>query len=149
MRPKRDGTHTAVISRKAPKPVGPYVQAVKTEAPGEMLYVSGQIPLDPLKGTAFTGDIKRQVQICMNAVKNIVEDAKFTMGDLVHCTIYVTNLDNFAAVNEAYGKYFQSTPPARSVVGAAALPKGVGVEISAVAVAKSSSGVAEDDWDSF
>ena len=126
----------AVVSKRAPKAVGNYSAAVVAEC-NQVLYVSGQIAIEMPKGNVFTGDIKRQAEIVMMNLKNIVQDAHFTMEDIAKCTIYLTDMQNYEAVNEIYGKYFISKVfPARAVIGVAALPKGVGVEIDAVCVKK-------------
>ena len=136
MPPPSKSTVKAVVSKRAPKAVGNYSAAVTAEH-NQSLYVSGQIAIEMPKGTVFTGDIKRQAEIVMMNLKNIVQDAGYHMEDIVRSTIYLTNMDNYEAVNEIYGKYFISKVfPARAVIGVAALPKGVGVEIDAVAVKK-------------
>jgi 2-iminobutanoate/2-iminopropanoate deaminase len=134
--PPRPTSVKPVISKRAPKAVGNYSAAVTAEC-DEVLYVSGQIAIEMPKGTVFTGDIKKQAEIVMSNLKGIVQDAKFQMEDIVKCTVYLTDMANYEAVNEVYGKFFVSRVfPARAVIGVAALPKGVGVEIDAVAVRK-------------
>lgn len=136
MPPSARSSVKPVISKRAPKAVGNYSAAVTAEC-NQVLYVSGQIPIEMPKGTVFTGDIKKQAEIVMTNLKNTVLDARFQMEDLVKCTIYLTNMEHYEAVNEVYGKFFISKVfPARAVIGVAALPKGVGVEIEAVAVKK-------------
>jgi 2-iminobutanoate/2-iminopropanoate deaminase len=136
MPPPTKSSVKPVLSKRAPKAVGNYSTAVTAEC-NQVLYISGQIPIEMPKGNVFTGDIKRQAEIVMMNLKNVVADAHYTMEDIVKCTVYLTNMDNYEAVNEVYGKYFISRVfPARAVVGVAALPKGVGVEIEAVAVRK-------------
>jgi 2-iminobutanoate/2-iminopropanoate deaminase len=149
MIPRKSTAHEVVLSRKAPKPIGPYSQAIKIAAPGAMCFVSGQIPLDPAKGTPFTGDIARQAEMCLMAVKAILADGGFGMDDVVRCTIYLTDLEQFTAVNEVYGKFFTGAPPARTTIGVAALPKGVGVEIDAIAVKAAAGGGGEMKWEDF
>ena len=95
---RRPGVHDAIQSRKAPKPIGPYVQAVRVQRPGQMLFVSGQIPIEVPSGNVFTGDIKKQAEIAFNHVKNIVLDAKFSMDEVVKVTIFLKDLNNFDAV---------------------------------------------------
>src|SRR6187399_832860 len=117
--PPRASSVKAVVSKRAPKAVGNYSTAMFAEA-NQMLYVSGQIAIEMPKGTVFTGDIKRQTEIVMTNLKNIVQDARFQMEDLAKCTIYLTNMDNYEAVNEVYGKFFVSKVfPARAVIGVA------------------------------
>lgn len=132
---RRPAIHDMITSRKAPKPIGPYSHAIRVTAPGQMLFVSGQIPLEVPAGTVFTGDIKRQAELAFGHLKNIVLDAGFVMDEVVKCTIYLTDMKNFEAVNEVYQKMFVGqTLPARAVIAVAGLPKGAGVEADAIAV---------------
>ena len=134
---RRPCVHTMINSRKVPKPIGPYSQAILVAQPGSMLFVSGQIPLEPPLGTVFTGAIKRQAELALTHVKNIVLDAGFSLEEVVQCTVYLTDLKNFDVVGEAYQKMFVGmTLPARVVVEVAGLPKGVGIEVAATAVKK-------------
>ena len=131
---RRASIHEPVVSRKAPKPIGPYAQAVRVKSAGEMLFVSGQIPIEVPSGRVFTGDIKRQAEIALTHVRNIVQDAKFSMDEVVKVTIFLTDLGSFDKVNEVYQKFFiGQSVPARAVVQVAALPKGVAIEVEAVA----------------
>jgi 2-iminobutanoate/2-iminopropanoate deaminase len=137
---RRPPIHDMITSRKAPKPVGPYSHAVRVRRPGEMLFVSGQIPIEVPSGKVFTGDIKRQAELALGHLKSIIEDAKFTMDEVVKCTIYMTDLKDFEAVNQVYQKMFVGqTLPARAAVQVAALPKGVHVEVEAIAVKQAAS----------
>lgn len=139
---RRAAVHEMITSRKAPKPVGPYSHAIKVAKPGEMLFVSGQVPIEVPAGTVFIGDIKKQADIALNHLRNIVMDAGFTMDEVVKCTIYLTDMKNFEAVNEVYQKFFVGqTLPARAVVAVAGLPKGVGVEVDCIAVKRGGSAV--------
>lgn len=141
---KRPSIHEMITSRKAPKPVGPYSQAIRTKAPGEILYVSGQIPIEVPSGNVFRGEIKKQAEIALTHVRNIVQDAGFTMDDVVKVTIFLTDMKQFEAVNEVYTKFFVGQMlPARAVVGVAALPKDVNVEVECVAVKKGMSAMDE------
>ena len=141
---KRPSIHEIVSSRKAPKPVGPYSQAIRTKAPGEILYVSGQIPIEVPSGNVFRGDIKKQADLALNNVRNIVQDAGFTMDDVVKVTIFLTDMKQFDVVNEVYAKFFVGAMlPARAVVGVVGLPKDVNIEIEAVAVKKGQSAMDE------
>ena len=141
--PRRPGIHEMISSKKAPKPVGPYSHAIKVKTPGEMLFVSGQIPIEVPSGNVFLGDIKRQAELALGHLKNIILDSKFSMDEVVKCTIFLTDLKNFEAVNEVYQKMFVGqTLPARAVVQVAALPKGVGIEVEGIAV---KAGMAADD----
>lgn len=134
---RRPALHDMITSRKAPKPVGPYSHAVRINAPGAMLYVSGQIPIETPSGNVFTGDIKRQAEIAFNHLRNIVLDGGFQMDEVVKVHIYLTDMKNFDAINEVYQKLFVGkTLPARLVVQVAGLPKGVGVEADCIAIKK-------------
>jgi 2-iminobutanoate/2-iminopropanoate deaminase len=132
---RRPAAHEMVTSKKAPKPVGPYSQAVRIRNPGEMLFVSGQIPIEVPSGNVFKGDVKRQAEIALDHLRNIVQDAGFTMDEVVKCTVYLTDLKNFETINQVYQRYFVGQNlPARAVLQVAALPREVGVEIEAIAV---------------
>ena len=114
---RRDAVHQMITSKKAPKPVGAYSQALKIKQAGEMLFVSGQIPIEVQSGKVVRGDIKRQAEIAFNHLKNIVEDAGFRMDELVKVTIYLTNLEHFEQVNTVYQKFLVGQNlPARAVV---------------------------------
>ena len=146
---RRPTVHEAISSRKAPKPVGPYVQAIRIAEPGAMLFVSGQIPIELPSGRVFTGDIKRQAELVLTHLRNVVQDAKFSMEELAKVTIFVKDLGNFDAINEVYEKFFVGQSlPARAVVEVARLPKDVGIEIEAVAVKKASleDALSDDDF---
>ena len=145
---KRPAIHEVVTSRKAPKPIGPYVQAIHVRQPGAMLFVSGQIPIEVPSGRVFTGDIKRQAEIAFGHLKNIILDAKFSIDETVKVTIFLTDLKNFDAVNDVYAKAFVGASlPARAVVQVAALPKDVGIEVEAVCVKKADADALFSDGD--
>ena len=134
---RRPGIHEMITSKKAPKPVGPYSHAIRVKQPGEMLFVSGQIPIEVPSGTVFTGDIKHQAELALTHVKNIVMDAGFTVDEVVKCSIFLTDMKSFDAVNEVYQRMFVGQMlPARAVVQVVGLPKGVGIEVEAIAVKK-------------
>ncbi|MEO0815542.1 MAG: Rid family detoxifying hydrolase [Myxococcota bacterium] len=134
---RRDSIHQMVSSKKAPKPVGAYSQAIRVKQAGEMLFVSGQIPIEIPSGKVFLGDIKKQAQIAFAHVRNIVQDSGFTMDEVVKVTIYLTNLENFDVVNSEYQRLLVSQNlPARAVVEVSKLPKGVDIEIDCIAVKK-------------
>lgn len=120
-----------VFSDKAPAPIGPYSQAVKVE---NTLYVSGQIPLIPDTGQIITDDIAKETDQVMKNIWAILNAAKMDFGNVVKCSIFVTDMNDFSIVNAAYEKYFDNEPPARETVEVVALPKGVHVEISCIAV---------------
>jgi 2-iminobutanoate/2-iminopropanoate deaminase len=115
----------------APAAIGPYSQAVRVE--GRLFFVSGQIPLKP-DGSLVTGDVKEQAEQCLRNLVGILSAAGIVVGSVVKTTIYLSSMDHFAAVNEVYGNVFKKEPPARSTVAVAGLPKGVDVEIEAIAV---------------
>ena len=117
---------------KAPAAVGPYSQAIQT---GNLLFISGQIPIDVSKnGEIFKGDIKVQTKIVMENIKALLQSQKLTLKNIVKVTIFLTDMKDFAAVNEVYGSYFSEVPPARACVAVSELPKGVNVEIETIAV---------------
>jgi 2-iminobutanoate/2-iminopropanoate deaminase len=120
-----------INSDKAPQPIGPYSQAIKT---GNTLYVSGQIAIDPASGNLLTGDIESETRMVMNNLQEILKAAGMSFADVVKCGIFVKDLNNFATINKIYGEYFSSEPPARETVEVSRLPKDVNVEISCVAV---------------
>jgi 2-iminobutanoate/2-iminopropanoate deaminase len=114
----------------SPAAVGPYNHAVRI---GDLLFCSGQIPLDPASGQLVAGDIKAQTERVLENVKTILADQKLTFTNVVKSTVFMTNLGDFAAMNEVYARYFTSDFPARSTVQVAALPRGASVEIEVVA----------------
>ena len=110
--------------------VGPYNHAVRV---GDLLFCSGQIPLDPASGTLVAGDIKAQAERVLENIKVILEDQKLTFANVVKSTVFLTSMADFAGMNEVYARYFTSDLPARSTVQVAALPKGAIVEIEVLA----------------
>lgn len=120
-----------IKSDKAPAPIGPYNQAVQA---GNTLYVSGQIALDPASGKLMTSTIQEETTWVMKHLGSILKQAGMDYSNLVKCSIFVKNMDNFAEINEVYGSYFESDPPARETVEVSRLPKDVNVEISGIAV---------------
>jgi len=116
----------------APAPIGPYNQAVLS---GDTLYISGQIPLDPKTGELIAGDIKKEARQSMENLKAILTEADMTFENVVKSSIFLSDMNQFAHVNEVYASYFNSeTAPARETVEVANLPKFVNVEISMIAV---------------
>ncbi len=116
----------------APAPIGPYNQAVLT---GNTLYISGQIPMDPMTGNLIEGDIKAETRQSMENLKAILEAAGTTFLNVIKATIFVKDMHQFSEINEVYGAYFDAdTAPARETVEVANLPKFVNVEISMIAV---------------
>lgn len=114
----------------AAAPVGPYNHAVRI---GDLLFCSGQIPLDPATGNLVSGDIRAQTERVLENVKAILSDQGLSFGSVVKSTVFMTNLGDFAAMNEVYARYFTSDFPARSTVQVAALPRGASVEIEVIA----------------
>ena len=121
---------TIIRTDNAPAPVGPYSQAVDA---GGFLFCSGQIAIDPRTNQVHTGPIEEQAKIVMENVKAVLTAAGLSFGNVVKTTIYLTNMNDFAQVNEVYAKYFTEAPPARSTIAVAGLPKGVHVEIEVLA----------------
>ena len=123
-------TKQIIRPQNAAAPVGPYNHAVRV---GEMLFCSGQIPLDPATGQLVAGDIKAQTERVLENVKAILDDQNLTFANVVKSTVFLTDLANFAGMNEIYAKYFTGDFPARSTIQVAALPKGANVEIEVIA----------------
>jgi 2-iminobutanoate/2-iminopropanoate deaminase len=121
-----------VATKKAPEAIGPYSQAVKIGA-SELLFCSGQIPLDPATGEITGVSAARQTQMVMDNLKEVIEAAGYTMADVVKTTIYLTDLKAFQEINEVYETFFSGAFPARATVQVAALPRGALVEIDAIA----------------
>ena len=115
---------------KSAPAVGPYNHAVRM---GDLLFCSGQIPLDPASGALITGDIKTQAERVLENIKVILDDQKLTFANVVKSTVFLTNMADFAGMNEVYARYFTADFPARSTIQVAALPKGASVEIEVVA----------------
>jgi 2-iminobutanoate/2-iminopropanoate deaminase len=119
-----------ISSDGAPRAIGPYSQAIAI--PG-LLFLSGQVPLDPKTGSLLQGSIQDEVARVLENLKAVLEAAGSGLGRVVKTTVYLTNLKDFEAMNEAYARYFGDNRPARSTVQVAALPKGARVEIDAIA----------------
>ncbi|PWU13259.1 MAG: reactive intermediate/imine deaminase [Verrucomicrobia bacterium] len=115
---------------KSPAAVGPYNHAVRV---GDLLFCAGQIPIDPGSGNLVSGDIKVQTERALKNIQAILEDQNLTFANVVKSTVFMTNLAEFASMNEVYAKYFTGDFPARSTIQVAALPKGASVEIEVVA----------------
>jgi 2-iminobutanoate/2-iminopropanoate deaminase len=120
-----------IQTEKAPKAIGPYSQAIQA---GNFLFLSGQIPLDPASGELVKGDIREQTRRVLENLKGVLESQDLGMGDVVKVTIFLKDMGNFSQVNEVYGTYFPSSPPARSTVEVARLPRDVDIEIEAIAL---------------
>lgn len=119
-----------LYTEKAPKPVGPYSQAVES---GGFLFCSGQIAINPETNQVFTGPIEEQAKQVLENIRAVLTAAGMTFQNVVKTTIYLVKMDDFNAVNEVYARYFSEQPPARSTIAVAALPKGVHVEIEVLA----------------
>jgi 2-iminobutanoate/2-iminopropanoate deaminase len=119
-----------VLTDKAPKPIGPYSQAVKSNG---FLFASGQVALDPHTNEFVGGDIRRQTERAMENIKAVVEAAGSNLNHVVKSTVFLKDMNDFAAMNEAYGKFFTAAQPARSTVQVARLPKDALVEIEVIA----------------
>jgi 2-iminobutanoate/2-iminopropanoate deaminase len=117
---------------KAPKAIGPYSQAIQA---GNMIFLSGQIPIDPKTGELTGGDIRQQTQQVLENIKGLLESQRLGMEDVIKVTIFLKDIGNFNQVNEVYAAYFSSSPPARSTVEVAKLPRNVEIEIEAIALA--------------
>jgi len=120
-----------VSTKDAPQAIGPYSQAVKANG---FVFTSGQIAIDPSTQQVVTGDIAVQTERVLRNLSEILEAAGSGLGKVVRCTVFLKDMNHFAAMNQIYGKYFSSTPPARSTVEVARLPKDVLVEIDVIAL---------------
>jgi 2-iminobutanoate/2-iminopropanoate deaminase len=123
-------TKTVIKPAKSPAAVGPYNHAIRT---GDLLFCAGQIPLDPATGNLVPGGIQAQTERVLLNVKAILDDQGLTFANVVKSTVFLTDLANFAGMNEVYASYFTDNFPARSTVQVAGLPKGAGVEIEVIA----------------
>ncbi len=123
--------HEAILTADAPAPIGPYNQAIRA---GGFLFCSGQIPLDIATGELVAGDIAAQTRQVLKNIAAVLAAAKLTFASVVKTTIYLVDMNDFAAVNAVYGEAFSGVAPARSTVAVAALPKGARVEIEVTAL---------------
>jgi 2-iminobutanoate/2-iminopropanoate deaminase len=127
---------TVIATDAAPAAIGPYSQAIKVSGASATVYVSGQIPLDPKTGEVVgDGDVSAQTTRVLDNLGAVLEAAGMGWGDIVKTTIYLADMGDFATVNELYAARFGEAPPARATVQVAGLPKGVSVEIDAIAAA--------------
>jgi 2-iminobutanoate/2-iminopropanoate deaminase len=120
-----------ISTEKAPKAIGPYSQAVEING---MLFISGQIPINTENGKIVEGGIKEQTEQVLKNIEAILTEAGFSFSDVVKSTCLLDNMDNFAAMNEVYAKYYSENAPARAAYGVVKLPLGVLVEIETIAV---------------
>ena len=116
----------------APKAIGPYSQAIKA---GGLVFTSGQIPLDTSTMQVVEGDIQKQTELVLNNLKAVLEAAGTSIDRVVKTTVFLADMNDFAAMNEVYASFFSSNKPARSTVQAARLPRDVSIEIEAIALA--------------
>jgi 2-iminobutanoate/2-iminopropanoate deaminase len=119
-----------ISSSNAPAAIGPYSQAIQA---GNLLFCSGQIPLDPVTGEIVAGDICRQAEQVMENIAAVLTAGGARFNDVVKATVYLVEMGDFAVVNEVYGRYFATHKPARSTVAVKALPRGVLLEIEVIA----------------
>ncbi|MGH2712540.1 MAG: RidA family protein [Thermoleophilaceae bacterium] len=121
---------TAVSTESAPAAIGPYSQGMRV---GDLLFCSGQIPLDPSSGELVKDDVEGQARRCLQNLEAICEAAGGSLANAVRCTVYLGDMNDFARVNEVYAEFFEGgDPPARVAIAAAGLPKGADVEIDAI-----------------
>ncbi len=122
-----------ISTENAPGAIGPYSQAVKA---GPFIYCSGQIPLDPVTGELVTGSIENQTTVVLNNISALLKAAGASLNDVIKTTIFLTDLKDFQAVNDVYGRFFTGEFPARTTVQVSALPKGAAIEIEIIAFLK-------------
>jgi 2-iminobutanoate/2-iminopropanoate deaminase len=120
-----------IETNRAPKAIGPYSQAVEV---GNLIFLSGQIPLDPVSGELVGGDIQQQTQRVLENIRGILESRKLGMEEVVKATIFLKDMGNFSHVNEVYATYFPTLAPARSTVEVSKLPRNADIEIEAIAL---------------
>lgn len=119
-----------ISTQNAPGAIGPYSQAVKV---GDLIFTSGQLPVNPHTGELVVGDVKAETKQCLENVKAILEAAGSSLNNAIKCTVFIKDMNQFANINEVYAQYFPDDKPARSCVEVARLPKDVNVEIEAIA----------------
>ncbi len=117
-------------TKNAPAAIGPYSQGIESNG---FVYVSGQLPIDPATGQFAEGGIQAEARQSLTNIKNILAEAGLTMRDVVKVTVLLSDINDFAAVNEIYAEFFEDPYPARSAFAVAALPKGANIEIEAIA----------------
>ena len=122
----------AILTKKAPLPIGPYNQAIQFD---NLLFISGQIPLDPENGKLISSGIKEETNKVMTNIQYILEEAKMNFNNVVKTTIFLKDMNDFVKVNTEYAKFFENyIPPARETVHISQLPKNVNIEISCIAI---------------
>ncbi|MDB5227372.1 MAG: endoribonuclease [Bacteroidota bacterium] len=120
-----------IYTDDAPEPIGPYSQAIYING---MLFISGQVPLDPFSGALINSGIEDETEQVMQNLKSILQASEMDFSNVVKCSIFLKDMLDFPKVNEVYGKYFKSNPPARETVEVSALPKNANIEISCIAI---------------
>ncbi|HPD65014.1 MAG TPA: RidA family protein [Bacteroidia bacterium] len=125
---------TVIFTEKAPRPIGPYSQAIKFE---NMLFISGQIAINPETGQLIEGDIQQQTHQVFNNLSEILKAAGYSFQDVVKVSVFLTDIRQFSTVNQIYSTYFTEKPPAREILQACALPMNAGIEISVIALKNS------------
>ena len=120
----------AVTTDKAPRPIGPYSQAI---VEGDLLFLAGQGPLDPKTGATSQGDVREQTKITLGNIAAILEAAGSSLDKVIRCNVYLKDIGDFAAMNEVYARTFTAPYPARTTIQAGALPGGIAVEIECIA----------------
>ena len=121
---------SVISTNNAPAAIGPYSQAIKV---GNLVFISGQIPIIPATGEILRGDIKLQTKQALENLKNILDAAGSCIDNVVKTTVFMKDLNDYTAINDVYKEFFSNKPPARAAVQAARLPRDVGVEIEAIA----------------
>jgi 2-iminobutanoate/2-iminopropanoate deaminase len=121
---------TIIATQDAPKAIGPYSQAI---ALGDLIFCSGQVALDPASGELQGDDVRAQTRRALENLSGVLRAAGSSLADVVKTTVFLVDMGDYAAVNEVYGEFFSSEPPARSAVAVAALPRGARVEVEAIA----------------
>ena len=119
-----------INSNNAPKAIGPYSQAIED---GGFIFTSGVLPIDPVTSEIYNGDVRVQTELILKNLENILKEAGLGLKDIVKTTVFMTDLTQFAEMNDVYGSFFQNNPPARTTVQVVGLPKGSAVEIEAIA----------------
>lgn len=119
-----------IQTQSAPAPIGPYSQAI---ALGDLIFASGQVALDPATGDFLGGDVQAQTRRALENLSAVLQAAGSSLGQVVKTTVFLTTMENFAAMNSVYGEYFVGEPPARSTIAVAELPKSALVEIEVIA----------------